>query len=56
MKKIYFLIMLFLYVIGAIGGIGYTLYIHEYVVAVGVAVLAYMGFPTAVNFWKFLNA
>ena len=55
MIKYYYLTMLFLYVLGTIGGIGYTLYIHEYVVAVGVAVVAYMGFPTAVNFWKFLN-
>ena len=55
MKKYYYLVMLALYVVGAIGGIGYTLYIGEYVTAVGIAVLAFMALPTAVNYWKFLN-
>ena len=46
-KKLIYFILLFLYVIGAIGGIGYTVYIHEYVIAAGVAVLAGMAYPTA---------
>lgn len=41
------LAMLFLYLIGTINGIGYSLYIHEYVTAISVAVLAVMAWPTA---------
>lgn len=55
MKKYYYLVMLALYVVGAIGGIGHTLYIGEYVTAAGIAVLTFIGLPTAVNYWKFLN-
>ena len=47
--------MLFLYVIGTINGIGYSIYIHEYVTAIGVAVLAFMAWPTAVNYYKALT-
>lgn len=39
--------MLFLYLIGTINGIGYSLYIREYVTAISVAVLAVMAWPTA---------
>lgn len=55
MKKYYYLVMLALYVVGAIGGIGYTLYIGEYVTAAGIAVLAFMALPTAVSYWESLN-
>lgn len=55
MRKIYYLIMLFLYVLGTINGIGYSIYIGEWPTAIGVAVLAFMASPTAVNYWKFLN-
>lgn len=55
MKKYYYLVMLALYVVGAIGGIGHTLYIGEYVTAVGIAVLAFMALPTAVSYWESLN-
>ena len=33
MKKYFYFVMLFLYVIGTINGIGYSIYIHEYVTA-----------------------
>lgn len=55
-KKIFYGVMLFLYVLGTINGIGYSIYIGEYVTAVGVAVLAFMAWPTAVNYFKYLTA
>ena len=55
MKKFYYFIMLALYVLGTINGVGYSCYIHEYVTAIGVTVLAFMAWPTAVNFWKYLT-
>lgn len=54
-NKFLALIMLFAYVIGTVNGIGYSIYIGEYVTAVGVAVLAFMAWPTAVNYWKYLE-
>lgn len=55
MKKYIYFFLLFLYAMGAIGGIGHTIYIGEYVTAACIAVVAFMGFPTAVNYWKYLN-
>lgn len=54
-KKIFYFIMLCLYVMGTINGIGYSCYIGEYMTAIGVTVLAFMAWPTAVNYWKFIN-
>lgn len=54
-KKIFYFIMLFLYVLGTFNGICYSIYIGEWVTAIGVAVLAFMAWPTAVNYWKFIN-
>ena len=55
MKKVFYSLMLCLYVLGTINGIGYSIYIGEYMTAIGVAVLAFMAWPTAVNYWKFIN-
>lgn len=55
MNKVFYMVMLFLYVLGTINGIGYSCCIGEYVTAIGVAVLAFMAWPTAVNYWKFLQ-
>ena len=55
MKKIYYFMILALYVLGTINGIGYSIYIGEYVTAIGVAVLAFMAWPTAMNYWKYIN-
>lgn len=49
------LVLLFAYVVGTINGIGYSIYIHEYVTAICVAVLSVMAFPMAKNCWKELN-
>ena len=56
MKKAFYMLMLMLYLLGTINGIGYSCYIGEYVTAIGVAVLAFMAWPTAVNYWKYLMA
>ena len=52
MKKYIYLVILFLYAMGVIGGIGYTLYCNEYVIAVAVAVLGAMAYPTAKELYK----
>ena len=41
---IYFLLIC-LYILGTIGGIGYACYNHAYLIAVGVAAVAAMAFP-----------
>jgi len=55
-NKFLALIMLFAYLIGTINGIGYSIYIGEWVTAVCVAVLSVMAFPMARNCWKELNS
>ena len=54
-NKILAFVMLVAYVIGTINGIGYSIYIGEWVTAICVAVLSVMAFPTAKNCWKELN-
>jgi len=49
------LAMLFLYLIGAINGVGYSIYIGEWVTAVCVFILAVMAFPQAREYWKTLT-
>ena len=55
-NKFLALIMLFCYLIGAVNGIGYSIYIGEWFTAVCVAVLTAMAFPTALACWNELNA
>ncbi len=45
MNKIFSFIMICLYLLGLLGGIGYAIYNSAYVIAVGVAALGYMAFP-----------
>ena len=54
-KRFFSFIVLFLYVLGTINGIGYSLYIGEPVTAGSVAVLAVMAWPTCVRLWKVIN-
>ena len=42
-------------IMGTIGGIGYCIYSNAYVIAIAVAVLAIMAFPTAKTMFKFLT-
>lgn len=51
MKKFAYLIILFAYVMGTIAGIGYACYVHEWVIAIAVAVVGVMAFPTAKNIY-----
>ena len=53
-KNLFYFVMLALYVLGTINGIGYSLYIGEWMTAIGVAVLAIMAFPTAKNYFEYL--
>ena len=55
-NKVLAMVLLFCYLIGTINGIGYSIYIHEYVTAICVAVLSVMALPTARNCWKELNS
>lgn len=55
MRKFISFFGLFLYIIGTIGGIGYCLYSHAYIIAIAVAVLAVMAFPTAQKIFKYLT-
>ena len=41
-----------MYVVGAVGGFCYLLWKKEYVMAIGVLVLAFMAWPTEVNYVK----
>jgi len=53
-KNLFYFVMLALYVLGTINGIGYSLYIGEWMTAIGVAVPAVMAFPTAKNYFNYL--
>ena len=55
-QKILALVMGFLYLIGTISGIGYSLWIGEYVTGIGVAVLGVMAYPVAKMYWQELNS
>lgn len=45
MKKILNFILLFLTLIGIIGGIGYSIYNSAWVIAIGLVVTGYMAYP-----------
>lgn len=46
MKQIVSFLMICLYVLGAIGGVGYAAYNHAWAIVIGVIGLAYMAWPT----------
>jgi len=52
MKKIGLFILLCLYAVGIIGGVGYTLYCRAWFIAACVIALGGMAFPTAKRFYK----
>lgn len=54
-KQFFSFIMLALYVLGSINGVAYSIYIGEWPTAVGVAVLSYMAFFKAREYWKNLK-
>lgn len=55
MKKIICFFALFLYILGTIGGIGYCLYSHAYVIAVAVLVLAVLAMPAVYKIFNYLT-
>lgn len=55
MEKIYVFFVLCLYVLGTIGGVGYTIYCGGYPIALGVVALAVMAYPKAKEFLQKLN-
>ena len=52
MKKYFSFLMICLYILGVIGGLGWTLYSGGYVIAVGVVAVAYMAWPKLVEYFR----
>jgi uncharacterized membrane protein len=55
MKKIGYFVMLCLWVLGVLGGIGWSLYSGGYVIAVGVAVTGWMAWPKVKEYFTKLT-
>lgn len=55
MRKIIYFVLMCLYILGAIGGVGYALYNHAYLISIGVVVVAAMALPQVVKFYKLLT-
>ena len=55
MKKYFSFVMICLYILGVIGGLGWTLYSGGYVIAVGVVAVAYMAWPKLVEYFRDLT-
>lgn len=55
MKKILYFVLICLYALGVIGGVGYTLWCGAYLIAIGIASLGWMAWPKVVECWKVLN-
>lgn len=52
MKKYLYLVGIFLYAMGVIGGVGYAIHAGAWVIAIAVLVLGVMAFPTAKVFYE----
>ena len=52
MNKILYFILLFLAIIGFLGGIGYAIYSGAYIVAIGVITLGFMAYPRAKEYFN----
>ena len=52
MKKIIILLILFLWVMGIVGGIGYSIWQGAWPVAVGVLVCGWLSWPRVVELYK----
>lgn len=53
-KNLFYGLMLMLYMLGTINGIGYSIYIGEWPTAIGVVALAIMASPTAKKYYQHL--
>jgi hypothetical protein len=56
MKKGLYFVLLFLYVIGVIGGIGYTIYYGVYHISLGIAVTGFLAFEKAKSYFDYLKS
>lgn len=52
MKKVFYTIMIFLYILGSVGGFGYLAYIGQWVIAIGVLATSYMAFFKVREYFK----
>jgi len=52
MKGILSFVMICLFALGVIGGIGYACYNGAWVIAIGVAALGWMAWPKVVEYYK----
>ena len=55
-QKVIAFVKLAAYVMGAIGGFGYSAWGGSWPIAISVVVLAWMAWPTVVKCWKVLNS
>lgn len=56
MKKIFYFAMICLWVLGTIGGFGYSAWCGAYPIAAGVAATGWMAWPTVKNYFdKLMN-
>ena len=55
MKKVCYFLLLCLYILGTIGGIGYAVYGGAWPVAIGVAAVAWMALPKVREYYNGLT-
>ena len=55
MKKLLYFFVLALSLLGAIGGIGYTIWQKAYVIAIGIAALSFLAWPKIREYFKILR-
>lgn len=51
-KGVFYMMMMMAYLMGSIGGFGYAIYCKAYVIAAAVALLAWMAFPKAKEYFE----
>lgn len=52
MRKFKEFILIFLWMLGSIGGVGYALYNDAWPIAVGIVVVAWMSWPELADYFK----
>lgn len=55
-KKVLYFFVCLLWLLGLVGGVGYTIYYGQYPVAIGVAALGYMAFGKAKEYFDYLRS
>ena len=53
--KFFYFFMIWFYIIGTIGGIGFSLYNDAWYIAIAIIGLAYMAFPKVKEYYKSLT-